>query len=145
MNLRELPLVEASVSEATTLLDAARTLVAARTAAIAVVREDGTVAGLFTDDDVLRGMFPAYVEDLHHTAFVEDEGEILGARLEATAADFVTRHMRPALVVDIDASALHVTERFLHCPWGAIAVVDKGRFVGMLRQVDFVDRLLRIV
>ena len=145
MQLRDLPLVEASVPQTATLLEAGRTLAAARTAAIAVVRPDHTVAGLFTDDDVLRGIFSAYVDDLHHTAFVEDAEKIFGARLELTAADPVTRYMRPPLTVELETSALHVTERFLHCPWGALAVVDKGRFVGMLREVDFVDKLLRIV
>lgn len=145
MNLRDLPLVEASVPEAATLLEAARTLAAVRSAAIAVLREDGSVSGLFTDDDVLLGMFPAYVEELHHTSFVDDVGEILGARLQETAAQPVARHMRPPIIVEVDAGALHVAERFLHCPWGAIAVVEKGRFLGMLRQVDFVDQLLRIV
>jgi len=145
MHLRDLPLVEASVPERATLLEAARTLAAAQTAAIAVLQGDGTVAGLFTDDDVLRGIFPAYVEDLHHTAFVEEVGQIVGSRLQESAGDPVTRYMRPPLVVELETSALHVAERFLHCPWGALAVVERGRFVGMLRQVDFVARLLRIV
>jgi CBS domain-containing protein len=145
MHLRDLPLVEASVAETATLLEAGRTLAAARTAAIAVLRPDRTVAGLFTDDDVLRGIFSAYVQDLHHTAFVEDVGKIVGARLEVTAGDPVILYMRPPQTVELETSALHVSERFLHCPWGALAVVDEGRFVGMLREVDFVDELLRIV
>jgi CBS domain-containing protein len=145
MHLRDLPLVEASVAETATLLEAGRTLAAARTAAIAVLRPDRTVAGLFTDDDVLRGIFSAYVQDLHHTAFVEDVGKIVGARLEVTAGDPVILYMRPPQTVELETSALHVSERFLHCPWGALAVVDEGRFVGMLREVDFIDELLRIV
>jgi hypothetical protein len=38
---------------------------------------------------------------------------------------------------------MHVAERFLHSPWGALAVVEKERFVGMVDQVDFVESLLR--
>lgn len=145
MRLRDLPLVAASVPEEATLLEAAHVLAETGAAAVAVLRPDGSVAGLFTDDDVLRGIFPAYVEELHHTAFVEDVGEIVGAQLERTAGDRVTRHMREPLTVELETSALHVAERFLHCPWGAVAVVERGRFVGILRQVDFVDGLLRTV
>lgn len=143
MRLHELPLVDASVSQQATLIAAAETLVAANVAAIAVLGPDRSVAGLFTDDDVLRGIFPGYVEELRHTAFVEDVERVVGAKLRAT--DPVVRHMREPLTVELETSALHVAERFLHCPWGALAVVDADRFVGMLRQVDFVARLLRLV
>ncbi len=50
--------------------------------------------------------------------------------------------MRDAVSVDIESSAAHVAERFLHCPWGALAVVDDDRFVGMREQVEFVEALL---
>jgi CBS-domain-containing membrane protein len=145
MRLLDLPLVDASVSEQATLLAAAQTLVDAKVAAIAVLRSDRTVAGLFTEDDVLRGIFPSYVAELRHTAFVEDLGKAVRGRLQATAADPVTRYMRTPLVVGLETSAFHAAERFLHCPWGAVAVVDHDRFVGMLRQGDFVAALLRSV
>jgi CBS domain-containing protein len=142
MLIRDLPLVDASVPMTATLIDAARVLSEHSVAAIAVLSPDGGVAGLFTDDDVLRGIFPAYVEELHHTAFVEDVGEVAERHLAQTAHEPVARFMRAPIVVDVETSALHVAERFLHCAWGALAVVDGGPFVGMLRQVDFVSRLL---
>ena len=142
MLIRDLPLVDAYVPLSATLIEAARVLSDRNVAAIAVLNPDRTVAGLFTDDDVLRGVFPAYVEELHHTAFVEGVTEVAERHLAQTADEPVSRFMRAPIVVEIGTSALHVAERFLHCAWGAIAVVEAGSFVGVLRQVDFVTRLL---
>jgi len=134
--LREMPLVDASVGRSATFLDAARALTEHGVAAVAVV-EDGRVVGMFTDDDLLRGLFPRYLEQLRHTAFLEREPSALGARLDAAAAEPVTAHMREPVVVDVETAAVHVAERFLHCDWGAVAVVERGRFLGMLPQLEF--------
>ncbi len=142
MHLRDLPLADAWVPLDATLLDAARALAARQLAAVAVLRPDRTVAGLFTDDDVLRGIFPRYVEELHHTAFVGDVGKVVESQLGRSGGEPVVKYMRRPVTVELEAGGLHVAERFLHCPWGALAVVDDGRFVGMLRQVDFVKLAL---
>jgi CBS domain-containing protein len=105
-----------------------------------VLDDADRVAGLFTDDDLLRGLFPRYLEELHHTAFLGGDG--LQATVQAVAAEKVARYMREPVSVDIDAGAAHVVERFLHTPWGAIAVVEADRFVGMLDQLEFTRRLL---
>ena len=135
--LRDMPLVDASVSRSATFLDAARTLADSGIAAVAVLEDDGRIVGVFTDDDLLRGLFPRYLEQLRHTAFLEREPSALGARLDAAAAEPVTAHMRDAVVVDVETAPVHVAERFLHCDWGALAVAEGGRFVGMLPQLEF--------
>lgn len=141
--LRETSLVKVSVEPGATFLDAARALFEARISAIAVVGSEGRVVGLFTDDDLLRGLFPGYLGELRHTAFLHAELDVLTARLGQVADEPVQRHMRPAMAVDIDTSAIHVAERFLHCAWGALAVVQNGAFVGMVEQVRFVEALMR--
>lgn len=139
--LEEMELLQVSVRAESALLDAARALLAARTSALAVVDADAHVVGLFTDDDLLRGLFPRYLGELHHTAFLHHE-----ERLQLTAGDLagetVARFMREPVTVEIDAGAAHVVERFLHTPWGALAVVREGRFVGMVDQIEFTRRLL---
>jgi CBS domain-containing protein len=140
--LRETRLVPASVSRAAAFVEAARALFGTGISAIAVVDDERRVVGLFTDDDLLRGVFPGYLDDLRHTAFVRAESQALAARLEVARADPVERYMRVPMTVDIDASAIHVAERFLHSPWGALAVVENDRFVGMVDQVDFVETLM---
>jgi CBS domain-containing protein len=140
--LREMELLPVSVRTDSGFLDAARALLAAHTSAIAVVDGQERVVGLFTDDDLLRGLFPQYLSELHHTAFLVNEGQALRASLEIAADAPVSRYMRQPVTVEIDASAAHVVERFLHTPWGAIAVVEAGRFVGMVGQLEFTERLM---
>jgi CBS domain-containing protein len=141
--LRDMQLIPVSVGSDAGFLQAARALLAAHSSAIAVVDDRDRVVGLFTDDDLLRGLFPQYLGELRHTAFLVNEGQALRASIEAAAAEPVARYMREPVTVEIDASAAHVVERFLHTPWGAIAVVDAGRFVGMVGQLEFTDRLMQ--
>lgn len=140
--LRDMQLLPVSVRADTGFAEAARALLAAHSSAIAVVDGDERVIGLFTDDDLLRGLFPRYLSELRHTAFLVDEGQPLSASIEAAAGEPVSRYMREAVTVEIDASAAHVVERFLHTPWGAIAVVETGRFVGIVGQLEFTERLI---
>jgi CBS domain-containing protein len=141
--LRETRLVRASVPRTATFLEAARALFGTGISAIAVLDADQRIAGLFTDDDLLRGLFPGYLDDLHHTAFLREEPDALAAQLEEASGVPVERFMREPMIVEIEASAIHVAERFLHSPWGALAVVEKERFVGMVDQVDFIETLMR--
>jgi CBS domain-containing protein len=141
--LRETRLVQAFVPDAATFREAAEALFGTGISGIAVLDAELRVVGLFTDDDLLRGLFPGYLADLHHTAFLREESGVLAARLEEASGDSVERHMRDPITVDIDATGIHVAERFLHSPWGALAVVESDRFVGMVDQVDFVESLMR--
>jgi CBS domain-containing protein len=140
--LREMRLLPVSVPEGAPFLEAARALLAADTSAIAVLGRDERVVGIFTDDDLLRGLFPRYLEELHHTAFIVEDTEALQGSVATAAGATVDRYMRDPVTVEIDAGIAHVVERFVHTPWGAVAVVDRGRFVGMVDQLDFVGRLL---
>jgi CBS domain-containing protein len=141
--LRETRLVRASVPRTATFLEAARALFGTGISAIAVLDAEHRVAGLFTDDDLLRGLFPGYLGDLHHTAFLREEPSALAARLEEASGDPVERYMREPMTVEIEASAIHVAERFLHSPWGALAVVEEEHFLGMVDQVDFTETLMK--
>jgi CBS domain-containing protein len=140
--LRDTELTPAFVPRRATFREAARALFRSGVSAIAVLGDEDRVVGLFTDDDVLRGLFPGYLGELKHTAFLRREPAALAAGLEKAGRLPVERFMRKPMTVEIDTSALHVAERFLHCPWGALAVVEDGRFVGMVDQLRFVERLL---
>lgn len=141
--LREAHIVEASVPKSASFGEAARELAGYEVAAIAVVEESGRVVGLFTHDDMLAGLFPGYLPELRHTAFLEEDTAALAARVERAAADPVTKHMREPVTLDIDTSAAHVAERFLHCESGALAVVENERFVGMVGEGEFCRAILR--
>jgi CBS domain-containing protein len=142
--LHETTLVDAAVPRTAPFRDAARVLAANEISAIAVLDEQRRVVGLFTDDDLLRGIFPGYLGELRHTAFLELDTAALAARLEKAGDNPVAAHMREPLVVEQGTSATHVAEVFLHCPWGALAVVDEERrFVGMVGQVEFCRAIMR--
>ena len=141
--LRDIPLLQVSVRDDAGFLDAARVLLASRISAIAVLDGDDHVVGLFTDDDLLRGLFPAYLEELHHTAFLVNDNELVQARAEFAAGQSVGRFISEPIAVEVDAGRGHLVERFLHTPWGAVAVVENRRFLGMINQLDFTERLMR--
>ena len=141
-SLRTAAIAGAAVPDSATFLEAARTLARYPVPAIAVVDPDGRVVGLFTEDDMLAGLFPGYLLELRHTAFLHEGLEALAARAETAGGDPVTRHMRDPMTVDAESSAAHVAERFLHCEWGALALVERERFVGMLDQGEFCRTIL---
>ncbi|MDQ4029849.1 MAG: SLC13 family permease [Actinomycetota bacterium] len=133
------PASEAAVERQAPFREAARVLATNEISAIAVVDHERQVVGLFTDDDLLRGIFPGYLTELRHTAFLELDTAALAARLEAAGDDPVERHMREPLTVARETSAAHVAELFLHCPWGrprrgrrARSVRRNGRSGGVL-------------
>jgi CBS domain-containing protein len=142
--LRDFDLAPAAIARGASFRDAAAELSRSGLGAIAVVDDDRRVIGLFTEDDLLRGLFPRYLEDLHHTAFTPDSPQELEQRLRDVSAAPVEKHMSEAITVEADTSTTHAAERFLHCAPGALAVVEAdGRFAGMLAQSDFCREVLR--
>jgi CBS domain-containing protein len=140
--LPDIELVPASVPRSATFLEAAEALTGHSVPTIAVVDGD-RVVGLFGGEDLLRGLFPGYLADLRHTAFASDDPGVLAERGRAVSSQPVEKHMRKPVTLDVDASAIHVAERFLHCDFGALAVVEEERFVGMLSRADFCRAVLR--
>ena len=132
--VRNLPLVPASVADDATFGDAARELSASALPAIAVLGRDGRVEGVFTQDAQLRGLFPGYLGELRHTAFVGDDEERLAERARAVRDDPVGRYLTNAPRLDVGDSHTHAAELFLHSGLAALPVLDAGRFVGMLDQ-----------
>ncbi|HSO02705.1 MAG TPA: CBS domain-containing protein [Gaiellaceae bacterium] len=141
--LHDIELVPASVDVSATFDEAARTLSESRVPALAVL-DEGRVVGLFTDEELLLGVSPKYLDELRHTAFLETELPSLREHAAAVRAEPVRMHMRKPITVELDSSSLHAAERFVHCDEGAIAVVDDdGRFVGMLSKAEFAYAMLR--
>jgi CBS domain-containing protein len=141
-SLRDLAHPTAWVLRSATFREAAGELCESGLSAIAVLDESRRVAGLFTEDDFLAGLFPRYLSELRHTAFVPDEVKFAGERAREVGGEPVSLHMRPPVIVEEGTSLLHAAEVFLHCEWGALAVVENGTFVGMLAQIAFCRHLL---
>lgn len=130
--LRDLTLVDASVPASATFAEAVSTLFEASVPAIAVVTESGAVAGLFGEGDLLRAVFPGYLRELRHTAFLPDDAAVLNELAEKVAFRPVGEFARPVEALTSDDSQTHAAERFMHSGEYALPVVDGGRFIGML-------------
>ena len=141
--LGDITLCEDSVPVGTSFAEAAEVLVASRGSVIAVIDEKERVVGLFGAEEALAGVLPGYVGDLHHTAFATDDANVFAQKAAAVRGEPVERHAADPVTVRVDTSALHVGGVFLHTELPAVAVVEEGRFVGMLEQADFARAMLR--
>ncbi len=141
--LHDIALVDASVPASATFAEAASALSASRLSGLAVL-EEGRVVGLFTDEELLLGISPRYLDELRHTAFLESELPSLRERARAVGEEPVRAHMRAAKTIELEGSSLHAAERFVHSDEGALPVVDADdRFVGMLSRTEFAHAMLR--
>lgn len=131
-DLRDLPLVDASVQEEASLAVAVSSLFDAQVPALAVLRPDRGLAGVLGEVDLLRAVFPRYLAELRHTAFVEDDLSTLVARAREVRARSVAEFARWVMPLDADESETHAAERFLHTGEQALPVVEGERFLGML-------------
>jgi CBS domain-containing protein len=138
--LDSLELARAEVTPDATLEAAARVLAAAAVGAIAVVDGD-RVVGMLTEDELLRAVFPRYLDELTHTAFVDTDA-LLRPHLHETASRSVREVMRKPEVVQLPASSLDVAQRFLHTDISALIATRDGAFVGVIDQTQFCKALL---
>lgn len=132
MAVRDLVLTDASVPETARLAEAVAVLFEARVPAIAVVDDARRVLGVLSERDVLRAVFPGYLAEIRHTAFLQDDTaaleEIAGRARDRPVREFV----RATEVLRAEDSQIHAAERLMHSGDDALPVVDGERYVGML-------------
>ena len=132
MPLRDVALTDASVLQTAPLAEAVAELFEARVAAIAVLDDAGRFLGILSERDVLRAVFPGYLAEIRHSAFLTDDASTL-TELAARARDLPVRDfMRTSEVLELSDSQIHAAERLMHSSDDALPVVDGDRFVGML-------------
>jgi CBS domain-containing protein len=132
MALRDLDLTDASVLETAALAEAVAELFAARVPAVAVLDGERRVLGILSERDVLGAVFPGYLAEMRHTAFLPDDPASLET-LAARARDRSVREfVRSSDVLDGGDSQIHAAERLMHSGDDALPVVENGRFLGML-------------
>lgn len=131
-DLRSLPLVDASVPETATFAEAVALLFKAQVPALAVLGSDGLLVGVVSELDVLRAVFPGYLAELRHTAFLDDDPMGLDERARAVRSRPVSELARQVEGLDGDDSETHAAERFLHLGEQALPVMEGARFLGML-------------
>jgi CBS domain-containing protein len=141
--LGDVPLIDAAVRSDAPFREGAVLLADTNAAMIAVVDAGGRVVGFFGTEEVLRGLLPRYLTELRHTAFAADNLSVLVERAHQVWDDPIERHMVKPVTIDTNASAMHVGELFLHTRVPAVAVVEEGRFVGILERREFARALTR--
>ena len=106
--------------------------------ALPVVDDHERFAGIFGEREFLEALFPAYLKQLKHTAFLSRSlDEALETR-EAARGEEVGRHMHTGHVdVGPDFSDTQVAEIFLHHRVLVVPVVAGGRVTGLLTRRDF--------
>ena len=138
--LDSLELPRAAVAADATVAESARVLTESGLGAIAVLDGD-RVVGMLTEDDLLRAVFPRYLSELRHTAFVDTDA-MLRPHLDETAPRLVREVARDAEVVNLPASALDIAQRFLHTDASALIATRGNAFVGVIDQTQFCKALL---
>lgn len=134
--------MDASIAETATFGDAIEMLRQSAAAVLAVVDADKRVVGLLDERQLLTGLFPAYLRELKHTAFADDDVESIAERRAEAALQPVRKFMAEPTTVDADASLTHVAERLMHCALEGVAVVEKGRYRGVVDLHAFVRSML---
>lgn len=132
MALLDLDLTDASVPESATLAEAVAELFEARVAALAVLDENGRVLGILSERDVLRALFPGYLAEIRHTAFLTDDASRLDELARRARDRPVREFVRQSEVLEGSDSQIHAAERLMHSGDDALPVVENERFLGML-------------
>jgi len=132
MALHDVELVNASVPRTASLAEAAARLLAASVPALAVLDEAERVTGIFSQEDLLKAVFPGYLEEVRHTDFMPEDAPSLEKLAREVRDRPVSEFARECDTLRADDSKLHAAERFVHTHEGALAVVDGDRFVGMV-------------
>lgn len=132
MALRDLELTDASVPETAALAEAVSELFAARVPAIAVLDAERRVLGILSERDVLRAVFPGYLAEIRHSAFLPDDAPALEELAERARDRSVRDFVRASELLQASDSQIHAAERLMHSGDDALPVVEDGRFIGML-------------
>ena len=130
-------LIDASVPDTATFREAVEALHDSTLSAIAVLTDDRQVAGLFGAKQLLHGLFPLYLEELTHSAFVPDDLPGLTEHVAEVSVESVTEFMVEPDVVDLDSSASHIAEKLLHSDIRALAIAEEDRYIGMIGALKF--------
>jgi CBS domain-containing protein len=106
--------------------------------ALPVAGDDGRHAGIFGEREFMEALFPGYLKQLKHAAFVPRSLDDVLERRESCRMEPVARYMNTEHVdVGPNYGDAQVAEIFLHHRVLVIPVVDRGRVIGVITRRDF--------
>jgi CBS domain-containing protein len=132
--LREAPLLRAS----DTVEDAVRALIDTDLPALPVVEDDHRLLGIFGEREFLGAVFPGYLGELRHAAFVRRSLEDALEKRSSCRSEPVRKYVHTEHIdVGTDFSDSEVAEIFLHHRVLLVPVTDGGKVVGVITRSDF--------
>jgi CBS domain-containing protein len=106
--------------------------------ALPVVDGRERYAGIFGEREFMDALFPGYLRELRHTAFIDRSLDEALERRDSCRIEPIGRYMNAEHVdVGPDFSDVQVAEIFLHHRVLVVPIVADGRVQGMLTRRDF--------
>jgi CBS domain-containing protein len=137
--ISELVLREAPVLAVTDSVETAvRRVLESGLPALPAAAEDGRYAGIFGEREFMEALFPGYLKQLKHAAFLPRSLDEALDRRESCRGDAVGRYLnREHVEVGPDVADVQLAEIFLHHRVLVIPVVDDGRVRALVTRRDF--------
>jgi len=132
--VREAPILRS----AEPIASAVPTLIHSGLPALPVAGENGRYCGIFGEREFIAAVFPAYLSQLRHAAFVPRSLEAALDKRTTCRHDPVAQHMNTEHIdVTADFSDAQVAEVFLHHRVLVLPVIDDGHIGGIITRADF--------
>lgn len=103
-----------------------------------VIDEEGTLAGIITMFDILRGIEPPFLRESEHLAAITWDGlfgELVQQAENKTVEDAMTPG-REVISVSPDDRLMKVVELMVKNGFSRLPVLEEGKVVGMVRLYD---------
>jgi CBS domain-containing protein len=122
--------------------DAVRAIIDSGLPALPVTASDRRFAGIFGEREFMAALFPGYVGQLSHAAFIKHGLDDVIERRVACRNEPVSGYMNTEhIAVEEDFSDVQIAETFLHHRVLIIPVVRQGRVSGVITRADFFRRI----
>ncbi len=112
--------------------------------AIPVVDAEARYVGIFGEREFMGAIFPGYLKELRHAAFVPRSLDEALEKREESRHDPVRRYMNTEHVEVAPVHAdVQLAEIFLHHRVLIVPIVDNGRVAGIITREDYTKALAR--
>jgi CBS domain-containing protein len=132
--LRKAPLIHTRDRVA----DATRAVLDSGLPALPVVDDDERFAGIYGEREFLGAVFPGYLKELKHAAFVKRSLEDALEKRRECRTEPVSAYMNTEHIdVGADFSDAEVAEIFLHHRVLLVPIVNERHVIGVITRSDF--------